>query len=56
MIGLKCAPEAHIALRERIDFAILVSVFSALVGALVTFLLISFHLTILALASTLLPS
>ncbi|KAI0256395.1 MFS general substrate transporter [Lactifluus subvellereus] len=39
--GLKCPPETYMTLRERFDFAILVSVFSALLAAVTTFSILS---------------
>ncbi|KAH8994743.1 MFS general substrate transporter [Lactarius hatsudake] len=41
VIGQKSAPEAYMTVRERIDFAILVSVFSALLASINTFSILS---------------
>jgi len=40
-VGLKCPPESHMSLRERFDFAILISVFSSLLAAINTFSILS---------------
>jgi len=40
-VGLNCPPESHMSLRERFDFAILVSVFSSLLAAINTFSILS---------------
>jgi len=40
-VGLGCPPEAYMTLRERFDFAILVSVFSSFVAAINTFSILS---------------
>jgi len=40
-MGLKCPPGTYMTLRERFDFAILVSVFSALLAAITTFSILS---------------
>ncbi|KAH9985811.1 MFS general substrate transporter [Russula compacta] len=40
-VGLNCPPEAYMTLRERFDFAVLVSVFSSLLAAINTFSVLS---------------
>ncbi|KAI0265746.1 major facilitator superfamily domain-containing protein, partial [Russula aff. rugulosa BPL654] len=40
-VGLRCPPEAYMTLPERIDFAILVSVFSSFAAAINTFSILS---------------